>query len=578
MQSSRHHHIHRQTRHIHNQDIGADKLTRDMAEFSLELALFTDSECPFCCYHSTSTAAAAAENPLTTTKTVAASSASRKTHPLMIPNILKIMFGFASNGSMVEYLTVCRLWYSMGAPLIWKTVSFFSQSENFIRFARGFFDLSDGVHESKVWALEKYAIIHDRGLDQLAIILLSEVQSLKLKPKRWRDRENVNALEPSPIMRGFKNLVRSAILNLISGFQMPYTRRKDHLGITTPIFGLYVDDNDENEESNNDSGYSNEESRYFPSPYAFDTGMRQPSCYPPHHRRRIATGGDMSPILSHHLTKFTLYFLHNIGGPIPPSRHPHIGAQNLRSLHLHNLEYVTDELLIHVVRKLPVLVYLSLSECCNVSDASIVAAAVACGGTLRHVATNGCLKVGNVSAAALAKFCYKELESWDARACPKLTDDGVVEVVEKCRALELVNLGRRTVGHILSTPVFGANVGGVFGGGTSGVTDRCLSSIRKCPRLKALSLTGCNVTDKGIESLLKSDDDCNNNFEAGITRLSLNFTLITSLSLELISKHCINLKYLAIKGCTEIENVSRIRDLISKGVEVEMSMDLLIRV
>ncbi|KAL9637429.1 MAG: hypothetical protein Q9204_001895 [Flavoplaca sp. TL-2023a] len=133
-------------------------------------------------------------------------------------------------------------------------------------------------------------------------------------------------------------------------------------------------------------------------------------------------------------------------------------------------------------------------------------------------------------------MCCKRIERLTLTGCTKLTDHGVVSIVEGSNSLLALDIT-----------------------GLDAVTDHTLGAVAEhCPRLQGLNITDCSkVTD---ESLVAVAQSCRH-----LKRLKLNnCTLITDESVTSVARHCPAMLEIDLHNCRQITDES-ITSLISRG-------------
>ncbi|KAI4226398.1 MAG: hypothetical protein L6R36_003206 [Xanthoria steineri] len=132
--------------------------------------------------------------------------------------------------------------------------------------------------------------------------------------------------------------------------------------------------------------------------------------------------------------------------------------------------------------------------------------------------------------------CCKRIERLTLNECSKLTDHGVVSIVNGSNSLLALDIT-----------------------GLDAVTDHTLGAVAEhCPRLQGLNITDCSkVTDESLIAVARS---CRH-----LKRLKLNnCTLITDESVTSVARHCPAMLEIDLHNCRQITDES-ITSLIARG-------------
>jgi len=150
----------------------------------------------------------------------------------------------------------------------------------------------------------------------------------------------------------------------------------------------------------------------------------------------------------------------------------------LERLLLRNCFGVSDEVVETLVKTSRRLVYLDLSGCSNITNASLTAVLSHCP-CLTHLGINDCFRVRTKAFTSIISSL--NLESIQLDNCDKITDQAVVAIIEKCPALRCLSVG--------------------FCLGVSNVSLIALSA--RSIYIVKLNLEACyNVSDEGLEALV----------------------------------------------------------------------------
>lgn len=121
------------------------------------------------------------------------------------------------------------------------------------------------------------------------------------------------------------------------------------------------------------------------------------------------------------------------------------------------------------------------------------------GSMLKKLIIPGSKVVNDKFLKLVSKSCPL-LQTLDLRACPLVSDKGLIYVTSRCHELELINVGRHSC--------------------SENITDLSLIAIaRHCPKISTLGFAGCSITDRGLWEIATSNSDI-------IQRLSLNNCLL----------------------------------------------------
>ncbi|KAK0417453.1 hypothetical protein QR680_013018 [Steinernema hermaphroditum] len=149
---------------------------------------------------------------------------------------------------------------------------------------------------------------------------------------------------------------------------------------------------------------------------------------------------------------------------------------NLKRLNLLGC-FITDGTVAKVAELCPLLEYLCLSTCTQISDAAVVALSHSCH-LLRVLELSGCSLLTDTGFASLAKYCH-DLESMDLEDCSLITDVTINNLHNGCP-----NLANLTLSHCELI--------------TDGGLEQLCSSHRGC--LRVLELDNCPlVTDNALD-------------------------------------------------------------------------------
>jgi hypothetical protein len=115
------------------------------------------------------------------------------------------------------------------------------------------------------------------------------------------------------------------------------------------------------------------------------------------------------------------------------------GLPNLKILHVHTTLPPTDEFILNVAQKCPLLTELDLRWCETITDISMVALARGCPG-LTCLKMAGCRNLTDTSMVAIAHGCpnLTTLRIWE---CPKITDLSIVEIAHGCPNIMMIDIG-----------------------------------------------------------------------------------------------------------------------------------------
>ncbi|KAL8638401.1 MAG: hypothetical protein Q9228_004446 [Teloschistes exilis] len=133
-------------------------------------------------------------------------------------------------------------------------------------------------------------------------------------------------------------------------------------------------------------------------------------------------------------------------------------------------------------------------------------------------------------------MCCKRIERLTLTGCTRLTDHGVVSIVNGSNSLLALDIT-----------------------GLDAVTDHTLGAVAEhCPRLQGLNITDCSkVTDESLVAVAKR---CRH-----LKRLKLNnCTLVTDESVTTVARHCPAMLEIDLHNCRQITNES-ITALLSRG-------------
>jgi len=138
-------------------------------------------------------------------------------------------------------------------------------------------------------------------------------------------------------------------------------------------------------------------------------------------------------------------------------------------------------------------------------------------------------KMSDVSLNLIGNACPR-LNTIIFNYCDKITDAGVIALVEKCPELEIINLNKNGGDEINASLV-------VIG--------------KKCPKLRSINLSGCKmVTDEGLKGLCQGCPE--------LKTINLNYCdKITDAGVLSLCEKCLKLKKIRLSGCPLVTNKCR---------------------
>jgi F-box/leucine-rich repeat protein 2/20 len=149
---------------------------------------------------------------------------------------------------------------------------------------------------------------------------------------------------------------------------------------------------------------------------------------------------------------------------------------------------------------------------------------------------------------------YPDLESLNITRCVKITDDGLLQVLQKCFSLQTLNLyalsGFTDKAYMKISLLADLRFLDICG--AQNISDEGIGHIAKCNKLESLNLTWCvRITDAGVNTIANS---C-----TSLEFLSLfGIVGVTDRCLETLSQTCsTTLTTLDVNGCTGIKRRSR---------------------
>ncbi|CAH2063667.1 unnamed protein product [Thlaspi arvense] len=191
---------------------------------------------------------------------------------------------------------------------------------------------------------------------------------------------------------------------------------------------------------------------------------------------------------------------------------------------------------------------------------------------------NGCQKISDSGIEAITSICpklkvfsiywnsltdksmqlvaesYQDLESLNITRCVKITDDGLLRVLQKCSSLQTLNLYALSsfTDKAYKKISLLADLRFLDLCGAQNLSDEGLGHIAKCKKLESLNLTWCvRITDAGVITIANS---C-----TSLEFLSLfGIVGVTDRCLEALSQTCsVTLTTLDVNGCIGIKRRSR---------------------
>lgn len=196
------------------------------------------------------------------------------------------------------------------------------------------------------------------------------------------------------------------------------------------------------------------------------------------------------------------------------------GCPSLRSLSLWNVSSIGDKGLSEIAKGCHMLEKIDLCLCPSITNKGLIAIAEGCP-NLTTLNIESCSKIGNEGLQAIAKLCPK-LQSISIKDCCLVGDHGVSSLLSLASNLSRVKL------QALNITDFSLAVIGHYG---KAITNLVLSSLR-------------NVSERGFWVM---------GVAQGLQKLvSLTVTScrgVTDVSIEAISKGCINLKHMCLRKC-----------------------------
>lgn len=246
--------------------------------------------------------------------------------------------------------------------------------------------------------------------------------------------------------------------------------------------------------------------------------------------------------------------------------------RRLQTLDLGFCVGLLDGAVFRIARNCHALVALGLTDCDQVTDASVIAAARHC--PLRVLNLRGCRHVSDAALTAIGRSCGN-LESLNLAFCARVTDNGIFSLVSGCRrltSLNLLNCGNATdeAGCAIARGFPALQV--LVLACCEKITDRSVSAIASasnelrslnlsfcenvsgrgiaevaatCPALSELLLAGCAIDDHDVRNIVGDYSKLHTFILAGCPITDASLTTIAS---------CPWLFSLSLVGCPNISN------------------------
>ena len=243
--------------------------------------------------------------------------------------------------------------------------------------------------------------------------------------------------------------------------------------------------------------------------------------------------------------------------------------RNLEVLELGGCSHITSNGLLHIAMGLTKLKYLNLRSCRQVSDTGIGSLcgqgqmeAYGCH-RLEHLVMQDCQKLTDQALKHISLGLTK-LRSLNLSFCASVTDSGL-KFLAKMPLLNELNL--RSCDNVSDLGVGflaegGSHITNLDVSFCERVSDTSLAHISQgLFHLQSLSVCASNITDEGVEKLVRSTHE--------LTTLNIGqCSGLTDQSLTLIAQHLKGLRSIDLYGCTKITTVG-IKEIMSlKQLEV----------
>eukprot|EP01135_Chromosphaera_perkinsii_P001655 Nk52_evm32s208 gene=Nk52_evmTU32s208 len=225
---------------------------------------------------------------------------------------------------------------------------------------------------------------------------------------------------------------------------------------------------------------------------------------------------------------------------------------------------VTDTGIQALVRHCPKITGLVLKGCHLITDNALSNIAKTYKTKLVHLDLFGCYNITSSKAEWLGLLC-PNIQTLSLAQCARISDGCIGRLAESLKKLEIIDLK-----------------------GIKQVRDSCVRKIGKyCINLKVLCLSHCSLlTDSGVaelgrysESLVRLDlGGCINVSDSSIGLLArrlpnlqyldISSTNITSLSIDLLAEHCLNLNTVNASYCCEITEAS-LKNMVRRCIRLK---------